>query len=278
MPYIAPWVLTENVVYPQSARAMPMMKAILAADSVQEGMQYEAFNAASVGGEVQADKKAEFDYAQAASSGVSVTYQLAHLVTILSDGTENKFPVNAQTLKADFEYSSYPKGSLFAYLGSKVVNASDLQLLPGPVNLFLDNEFVGKSSIDAVSPGQDFDLYLGVHENVKVKREQLERKVDDILIAGIQSSNRKTIFKYKLSVENFTAKAITFKLFESMPVSQSDRIKVKVFDVSLPPAAKDWKDRKGVWLWEFKLEPKAKQEIYYSFTVEHPRDMNVVGL
>jgi uncharacterized protein (TIGR02231 family) len=142
----------------------------------------------------------------------------------------------------------------------------------------LENEFVGKSSIDAISPGQDFDLYLGVDENVKVKREQLERKVDDTMLGGIQSPNRKTIFKYKLSVENFTAKSIAFKLFESMPVSSNDRIKVKIADVSLQPTAKDWKDRKGVWLWELKLAPKAKQEIYYTFIVEHPRDMNIGGL
>ncbi len=277
MPYVAPWVLSENAVYPQRGRALAMMNKAMVSDAV---VQSEAFGAS---GEMMmaaapAVEEAQFSYAQAASSGVSVTYQIARPVTILSDGTENKFPVNSQTLKADFEYSAYPRESQFAYLGSRVVNASDLQLLAGPVNLFLDNEFVGKSSIDAISPGQDFDLYLGVDENVKVKREELERKVDDTMLGGIQSPNRRTDFKYKLSVENFTAKPINFKLFESMPVSSNDRIKVKISDVSVQPTAKDWKDRKGVWLWELKLDPKAKKEILYSFSVEHPRDMNVGGL
>ena len=281
MPYIAPWVLSEEVVYAQRARggvASMMKVATMSAAVSDSAMQTEAFDGAGMPAAAPAMEAAQMNYAQADSSGVSVTYQISRPVTILSDGTENKFPITTQTLKAAFEYSAYPKGSQFAYLGSRVINASDLQLLAGPVNLFLGNEFVGKSSIDAISPGQDFDLYLGVDENVKVKREQLERKVDDTLIAGIQSPNRKIVYKYKITVENFTAKPIAFKLFESIPVSANDRIKVKTFDMSVQPTAKDWKDRKGVWLWELKLEPKAKQEIYYSFSVEHPREMNIGGL
>lgn len=256
-----------------------MKSKMVTAISEDAAVQYEAFNAAPATlGAAMPVQEADVSYAQANSTGVSVTYQISRAVTLLSDGTENKFPVQSQTLKADFEYSAYPRSSAFAYLGSRVVNANDIQLLAGPVNLFLGNEFVGKSSIDAISPGQDFDLYLGVDENVKVKREQIEHKVDDTLIGGIQSPNRKTIFKYKLSVENFASKPIAFKLFDSIPVSENDKIRTKVYDISVPPTSKDWKDRKGVWLWEFKLSPKEKKEIVYSFTVEHPRDINVGGL
>lgn len=278
MPYVAPWILSEQQVYPQSQ--MPRkakMATMVSSEMASGGMQYAAFDAVAPTA-MPEEKEADVAYANVAQSGVSVTYKIARPVTILSDGSESKLPINTQTLKANFEYSSYPKASNFAYLGSRVTNANDLQLLAGPVNLFLGDEFVGKSSIDAIGPGQDFDLYLGIDENVKVKREQVEKKIDETLIGGIQSPNRKTTFKYKLSVENFTSKPITVKLFDAMPVAQNDKIKVKVFDVSLQPTAKDWQDRKGVWQWELKLAPKAKQEIFYSFVVEHPRDMNVGGL
>lgn len=282
MPYVGPWILTENVVYPQRAamRGLNNMKAAtMAAEAVSDSaVQYEAFSGASMPAAAPMVEEAQMNFAQTDTTGVSVTYQISRPVSILSDGTENKFPINSQVLKANFEYSAYPRSSSFAYLGSRVMNASDLQLLAGPVNLFLGNEFVGKSSIDAISPGQDFDLYLGVDENVKVKRDLLEKKMDDTLIGSIQSPTKKTVFKYKLTVENFTSKAITFKLFESMPVSENDRIKVKVYDVSISPSVKDWKDRKGVWLWELNVEAKAKKEVYYSFIVEHPRDINVGGL
>ena len=153
-----------------------------------------------------------------------------------------------------------------------------MQLLPGRVNIFLDGDFVGASRIENVGPGEEFDLYLGVDENVKVKRERIERKVDDTLIAGIPARTKRTEIKYKLTAENYKTKKIKVKLFEAMPVSENDQIKVKIDSPSVEPTQKDWKDRKGVWMWELELKPKGKREIYYSFTVEHPRQMVLEGL
>ncbi len=96
-------------------------------------------------------------------------------------------------------------------------------------------------------------------------------------ILGAETTRRTTL-EYKLTVENYKSKKINVKLFEAMPFSEDDRIKVKIEKVSMEPKEKDWKDRKGVWLWELELEPKAKKEITYTYTVEHPRQMQVEGL
>ena len=153
-----------------------------------------------------------------------------------------------------------------------------MQLLAGRVNIFLEGDFVGASSIDNIGPGEDFDLYLGVDENVKVKREQIEKMVNDVLIAGILSPNCTTTFKYKATIENYKNKNIKVIFFESMPVSDNERIKVRIGKPSLEPKEKNWKDRKGVWRWKLELEPKQKQEIFYAFSIEHSRDMRVEGL
>lgn len=180
-------------------------------------------------------------------------------------------------MSAEFEYSSYPRVSPFAYLGSRVTNSKGLQLLAGRVNIFLEGDFVGFSGIGNIAPSEEFDLYLGIDENVKVKRELLEKKVDETLIAGIPSRTKKTTFKYKLTVENYKSKKIKVKLFEAIPVSEDDRIKIKINEISLEPDKEDWEDRSGIWLWELELDTQQKQEIFYTFTVEHPRDMLVEG-
>ena len=106
----------------------------------------------------------------------------------------------------------------------------------------------------------------------------MEKKVDETLIAGIPSTVKKTTLIYKLTVENYKTKIALIKLFDAMPVPEDDRIKVKVSNLSIEPKEKDWKDRKGVWLWEFTLEPKEKKEIFYTLIIEHPRDMQIEGL
>ncbi len=229
-------------------------------------------------GDVVYQEKAEYSYAQKEEKGVSLVYKIARLASVGSSGEEYKLPVCAQTLSSSFVYSAYPRISTFAYLGSKVVNANDLQLLGGRVNVFLDGDFVGASQIKNIAPSEEFDLYLGVDENVKVKRELLEQKVDETLIAGIPSSTKKTLYRYKVTIENYKSKGITAKIFEAIPVSADDRIKVKVEKISLDPSLRDYKDKKGIWVWEFALKPKEKKEIFYNYVIEHPRDMEIEGL
>jgi uncharacterized protein (TIGR02231 family) len=269
LPYINPWILR-----PYQPRSMERRVAAKAAPMTLQTMAFDKEEIASaIGGADELEV-----YAEAQEKGIAVVYKLSRKADIKSDGSEHKLPISSQTLKAEFEYSSFPRAVLSAYLGSRVTNAPNLQLLAGRVNIFLDEDFVGASSIDNIGPGEEFDLYLGQDENVKVKREQIEKKVDETLIAGIPSPTRRTTFKYKLTLENYKSRKINAKLFEAMPVSEDDRIKTKVLQVNPEPKEKDWKDRKGIWLWELELEPGAKKEIIYTFIIEHPRDLQVEGL
>ncbi|MGD0335507.1 MAG: mucoidy inhibitor MuiA family protein [Candidatus Omnitrophota bacterium] len=278
MPYVESWLLK---IYQPRPMMLDKERGVFGRNK-RAFLQYEAYSietksdVSGVGGEGVMPQAPVYSHAQ--EKGIAVVYKLTQKASVKSDGTEEKFPISTQTLKASFEYSTYPKALLNAYLGSRVLNAPDLQLLAGRVNIFLDGDFVGISSIDNIAPQEEFDLYLGADENVKVKRELIEKKVDETIIGNIPSPNRRTIFKYKLTVENYKSKAINVKLFEAMPVSQDDRIKVRIDKVSVEPTQKDWKDRKGVWLWELALQPQKKQEITYTFLVEHPRDLQIEGL
>lgn len=290
MPYVSPWVITGYLqnqskgIFESRAR-----DAAPALATIGSGSQYEPYYSQTqynIGDETRQDiqkrkenKFAEIAYSQVAQNGLSVTFRIPRPVSLKSDGSENKFPIATQTLKSDFEYSGFPKAAELSYLGSEVVNSKDLQMLAGEVNLFLEGNFIGKSDIQNVGPGEKFSLYLGVNENIKVKREQLDKKVDDIMIAGIPSPNRTTTFKMKIKIENYENRKIKYNLFESMPTTQNDKqIKIRVFDVNPEPAKKDWDDRKGVWQWVVELEPKAKKEIVYTYSVEAPRDMIVNGI
>jgi len=267
MPYVAPWFLRPY----QLEVAKDKMSVASAPAYQMEAFKKEA-------GVLEEKVEGEIEFATAEEKGIAVVYTLPAKIAVKSDNSEHKFPISSQILSAVFEYSSYPRVSPFAYLGSRVTNSKGLQLLAGRVNIFLEGDFVGFSSISNIAPSEEFDLFLGIDENVKVKRECLEKKVDETLIAGIPSRTKRTTYKYKLTVENYKSKKIKVKLYEALPVSEDDRIKIKINEISLEPGVKDWEDRKGIWLWELELEPQQKQEIFYTFTVEHPRDMIVEGL
>jgi len=270
MPYVDSWILRP--VEPSRAQRGMLRQST---DDIG-GVQYEAFSPnANMLKLMEGDKKAEVSYANVEQKGVSVTFKIARPVVVASDGTERKFPITAQMLKADYEYAMFPKAVALAFLGSRVINTEELNLLAGEVNLFVDGDYIGKSSIDNIGPGETFDLYLGADENVKVKREMIKKDIDKTLFANIGSPNNKITYTYKFIVENYKTRDIKVKLFEAMPTAQDDRIKIKIFDVSVEPAEKDWKDRQGVWLWEFSLKPKEKKEIKYSFIVDYPKSLPI---
>ncbi|MEK6794475.1 MAG: DUF4139 domain-containing protein [Spirochaetota bacterium] len=276
MPYVSPWALNVMEYEPpraKKARSFGIVQKAAFADKESRMEEEEVMPMASMDA-----PPAPEEYSDAAEHGTAIVYTLMHPASVKSDGTDHKLPVTAQNLAAKYEYSSYPRSVSSAYLGSRVENAPNVQLLPGAVHIFLDGEFVGISQLSAVGPGEEFDIYLGIDDNVKVKREIIEKKVDRTLIAVIPSPVKKSAFTYKITVENYKSKDITVKLFEPLPISEDDRIKVKTSKAVPEATAKDWMDRKGVSLWEFTLAPKAKQEIVHSFTVEHPRELRVEGL
>jgi len=282
LPYVAPWLLK-----PAQPRAEEMLLFEEKAKSKRMMVQSQAYNSMAlkkdmdvegVGVDKFAPAAAPVPLSAVADSGVAVTYKLPKKITIDTDNNENKLAISTQQLAADFTYSSFPRASALAYLGSRVKNAANLQLLAGNMNVFLNGEFVGTSTLDNVGPGEEFDLYLGADENVKVKREQTEKKVDETLIGNVLGPNKNTAFKYKIKVENYKAHKIKMRLFEAMPVSQDDRIKVKQLKVNPEPNKKDWQSRKGVYLWQLELEPGKNSEISYEYTIEHPREMVVDGL
>ncbi len=279
MPYVAPWILRF---FKSPSMAKRMREA---ADNLGEQFAPMAqMTVMKAAGEAQdvlgaASREAASDvYAEVGQSGTGVTYQIARPATVKSDGTDYRLPIGGVSLKADFRYAAFPRASEYAYLNTTVTNEGEMQLPAGALSVFLDGDFVGRSSVDNVSPGEKFDLYLGIDENVKVKREQLEKKTDDTLIGGLPSPTVRVTTTNRIKVENYKTKNISVYIFESMPVSEDDQIKVKIVSVKPEPKEKDWERRKGVWRWAFDLKPREKTEIVYTFTVEYPRNTRVEGL
>ena len=80
----------------------------------------------------------------------SAVFEIARLTSIPSDNTEHKVSVALVDLAPDFQYQCVPKMSTFAYLTAKVKNTSQYAFLPGPSNIFLDNNFVSKVSLELI--------------------------------------------------------------------------------------------------------------------------------
>ena len=207
LPYVAPWVLRPYQAYAEKGK----VSSSRAMGAMAPTAQYEPYYLSSEFKEISTQNDATVAMSTVDFKGVSVIYKLPGKVTVKSDGTEHKLPVSSQVLNARFSYSAYPRLSPYAYLGTRVKNAEDLQLLGGKVYVFLEGDYVGQSNITNIGPGEEFDLFLGIDENVKIERKEIQKKVDDVLIAGIPSPNRQIDFKYKITTSVNSRSSLTIE-------------------------------------------------------------------
>ena len=141
------------------------------------------------------------------------------------------------------------------------------------MNVFMGPDFVGTGYIGLVPQSAKFDLFLGVDEGVRIKREELRSKRDK---SGIFNKRQVQNYGYKLTVENYKDKPVAVALYENIPVSANQEIKAALTDASPKPTKTD--EPTGKLTWELNLKPREKSEISYGFTIDWPQDRQLSGL
>jgi uncharacterized protein (TIGR02231 family) len=214
---------------------------------------------------------AEIALATVDASGAAVTYHVDGAVVVPSDGAPHKVNVAQFELTPKLDYVSAPKLVEAAYRRAKVVNESPYTLLPGPVNLFAGDEFVGATALELVAPQGEIELYLGTDDRVKVERDLARREVDKKLIGD----RRRLYYAYEITLENLLPVEAKVTLHDQIPVGRHEDIKIKLSSVKPEPSERS---ELNLLDWELVLAPGEKQVVRLEFTVEHPRGMRVVGL
>lgn len=205
------------------------------------------------------------------SSGAAVTYHLPGKVSVPADGAPHKVTVAQLSLEPRLDYVCAPKLVAAVYRRAKVENKSAYTLLPGPGNLFANDEFIGAIRVELVAPQGELELYFGADDRIKVERELKRREVDKRLISG----KRRVAFGYEIRLENLLPGPAKIKLQDHLPVSRHEDIKVRLEGAD--PKASEQTEL-NLLNWELTLAPKEKRTVRFDFSVESPQAMELIGL
>eukprot|EP00112_Aurelia_sp_Birch-Aquarium-sp1_P008378 Seg1920.2 transcript_id=Seg1920.2/GoldUCD/mRNA.D3Y31 product="Protein F37C4.5" protein_id=Seg1920.2/GoldUCD/D3Y31 len=214
----------------------------------------------------------------------STTFEIARRSTVKTDNTEHKVSICQINLKPTFEYTSVPKLVAHAFLKAKVTNDSNYALLAGPANVFLDNNFLTKSSMEAVSPLEEFDVSLGVDPAVKITYKPLKKFKQS---TGILSKYRQLQCHQEIVIKNTKLSPIKLTVTDQLPLSSEEKLKVNVMEPVIPALKKNEKpsadqpvklnDKNNVE-WTLQIPASGTKEINLKYTVEHPANLQVTGL
>jgi uncharacterized protein (TIGR02231 family) len=203
-------------------------------------------------------------------SGAGLVYTVARPLAVPSDGGPHKTLVAKSEADASLDYLTVPVLAPEAYLRATVTNGP-LLLLPGQARIFHGPQFVGETYLDSVAPGEEFEVQLGVDDQIKVERK-LRRRSTSKAVLG---STRTVDIAYEITVENHRDRKATVSVHDHIPVSVDGDIKVKPREATPAPASTD---DLGELTWTLILPPGESSAVRHRFTVEHPAQVTVAGL
>ena len=217
---------------------------------------------------------AEQQTALIAAGAFAAEYRIPGRVDVPADQSASKYLIQEHALEAELSVLGVPKLGPQAYLLADVTYGGEDALLPGPVAVFRDGAFIGKSRLDLTRSGEEVQLSFGIDDRVRVEYQLVEGQRSS---EGIISRDRRVERIYKVSVANLHVRPMAIEIQDQLPVSRDERIEVELLDDSTEPTARDLEDRTGVLAWRYDYAPGEEKKITFGYAVEFPEEVSVYG-
>lgn len=214
---------------------------------------------------------AEVAGAAVEDAGLALNYLISYPVDVKSDRMPVKVGIGEANLKPEMTYLSFPSLGDQVFVSVKAVNDSPFTLLPGQAALFSEGDYAGKTRLPLIVSGETLEVLMGVEDRIRVERERTKR---DVMKSRVGTA-RKEAQAYQIRVINHRPEAVQVEIQDQIPLSQHPEIKVEL--VSSTPQPEEFTDL-HIIKWLLPLAASEERTITYTFTVESPKDRDVVGI
>lgn len=271
-PVLNPWFLNlyvpvlYNNMRNAPAAALPrrsMSKSIVVADAVGGYEQQDEEKTAGTTSDVSA-------YTTVAQTALNVSFEIDLPYDIPSDGKSYSVSIKDEQVKAGYTEYSVPKMDKDAFMVAEINDWEKLDLMPGDVNIVMDNVYIGKSFIDPNTTVDTLQLSLGRDRRVAIKRMLIKEKSKSKVKGDIKTE----MFTYEIAVKNNKKDAVDLVLKDQYPLST-----VKEVETTLEnDGHADVDSETGVLQWKMKLQPGESKNIRFSYSVKYPKDKVIQNL
>ncbi|KAG9020890.1 hypothetical protein FS842_006959 [Serendipita sp. 407] len=180
--------------------------------------------------------------AVASKNSMAANFQVQGRANIRSDGSTHKVAIATLSLQAKVEQVVVPRSMNGAYLHCTLKNSSDTHLLPGNINIYLDDGYIANTSISHVAPGEIFRCSLGRDYSVGVTYDQKTERVH-VPSTLFGASQDKMLYTVSCVVVNKKDQAIKgLVVRDVVPVADHPNIKVVLVKPAGLAEAEEGKD------------------------------------
>ena len=184
-----------------------------------------------------------------------------------SDAKPYMVDVKEMDLDATFSHITVPKLDNGAFLLAHIVGWQELELIPGPTNVYFGGEYVGVSEIDTRNVSDTLSLSFGRDNKVTVMRKLKKEMSFKKVIGG----SKKESYLYEIVVRNNRNVPIKIDIYDQVPISNSNDITVTIDELS--GAKHDLLT--GEANWQSVIQPGEVKSVEIGYTVKYPKDANI---
>ncbi len=198
----------------------------------------------------------------------TVSFEVLEPYTIKSSTKSKSIPVKTHVIDAKYQYFSFPKANANAYLVASLSDWEKLNLLEGEANIYFEDTFIGTSLIDTRVAKKELELSLGADKNVVVERKKEKGFISKQFIGSKQEETR----VWNFSVKNNKNQKINITVFDQVPISKRDDIKVELDD-KITTGTLDTET--GKVKWETSIQPKNSFAFKFKYSVKYPKNTTI---
>ena len=210
-----------------------------------------------------------FDYAYIGSGRIDVP----------SDGQFHSVALLRNSTDVEVRYIVVPRIDTNVFRIAQLLNPLEAPLLAGPVDVYVDGEYILSTNMETVPPRGKMELGLGVEQAIKVARNTSfsEERSGETLVAFNELRHR-----IKIDIANRMSRPAPIEVRERLPVPQDGaKVDVEVREVSPEWEKYEQEERNapitGGYRWQVEVAAGETTTLSVDYTVKTFVDSELVG-
>jgi len=177
------------------------------------------------------------------------------------------FILDKQSVDAEYVHHTVPKLTEDVFLLANIKNWQSLNLLVTEANIYFEDNYIGKTTINPNYTKSEFPISLGVDERIVVKR----RLMDNLRSTKFLSSKKVDNYGYEIKVRNNSGDNITLEILDQIPITQNNKIEI----TEVETAGGRLDKHTGSLLWKQEISRGEGKTYVFSYQVKYPKEMEL---
>ncbi len=198
---------------------------------------------------------------------LNVLYAVNGQQNVSTNANGQTFILDKQSAEAEYVHHSVPKLTEDVFLLANIKDWQSLNLLLAEANIYFQDNYLGKTTINPNTTLSEFPISLGVDERIVVNR----RLLDNLRSTKLLSSKKVDNYSYEIKVRNNSKEAITLEILDQIPISQNSKIEV----LNVESNEGDLDKNTGSILWKKDILSGSGNTITFSYQLKYPKELQL---